>query len=396
VKFTIGGTATAGSDYEPLGGSVIIPADQASAEIPLTAMDDLLPETDETVILTISPDPAYLVSGSDTATVTIQSDELLSDLMISALSVPTTGGAGQSIVLTETTKNQGAGAADASFTQFYISANSAYNATDILIGGRTVGTLAAGTSSSASTTVTVPEGTAGGVWYIIARADGETVVVETTETNNTLARSIKIGPDLVVTSISAPSTAGAGQSLAVTDTTKNQGGGASGPCLTQFFLSKDSVFGAADTSIGGRSIEALAAGATNTGSSTVTIPEGTAGGVWYIIAKADGEGIVTETSETNNTYAKSIQIGPDLVVTSISAPSTAGAGQSIAVTDTTKNQGGEAAGLSRTRFFLSTDTLLSTSDTLIGGRSVEALAAGASSTGSSAVMIPEGDRTSVV
>jgi subtilisin family serine protease len=393
VKFTIGGTATAGSDYEPLGGSVIIPADQASAEIPLTAMDDLLPETDETVILTISPDPAYLVSGSDTATVTIQSDELLSDLMISALSVPMTGGAGQSIVLTETTKNQGAGSADPSLTQFYISANTAYDGTDTLIGGRSIGTLAAGASSSASTTVTIPEATAGGVWYIIAKADGEAVVAETTEANNTLARSIKIGPDLVVSPMSAPSTAGAGQSIAVSDTTKNQGGGASGPCLTQFFLSKDSVFGAADTSIGGRSIEALAAGATNTGSSTVTIPEGTAGGVWYIIAKADGEGIVTEISETNNTYARSIQIGPDLVVTSISAPSTAGAGLSIAVTDTTKNQGGEAAGLSRTRFFLSTDTLLSTSDTLIGGRSVEALAAGASSTGSSTVMIPEGTVT---
>ncbi len=393
VKFGLGGTATEGSDYEPLSRSVTIPAGQTSAEIPLTAMDDLLAESDETVILSISPAAAYIVSGLDKATVTIQSDELLSDLTISALTVPALGSAGQAIVLTETTKNQGPGAADPSFTQFYLSANSAYDAADILIGSRSVGTLAAGASSSASTTVTIPEGTAGGAWYIIAKADGEAVVVETTEANNTMARSIKIGPDLVVTSISAPSTAGAGQSLAVSDTTKNQGGGAAGPFRTQFFLSADAVFGASDAPIGGRSLEALAAGAISTGSSTVTIPEGTAGGVWYIIAKADGEGIVAETSENNNTYTKSIQIGPDLVVTSISAPSTAGAGQSIAVTDTTKNQGGEAAGPSRTQFYLSTDTLLSAADTLIAGRSIGALAAGASNTGTSTVMIPEGTVT---
>jgi subtilase family serine protease len=393
VKFSVGGTATEGSDYESIGGSVTIPAGLTSAEIPVTAIDDLLPETDETVVLTVNPDPAYIVSGLDKATVTIQSDELLSDLMISALSVPATGGARQSIVLTETTKNQGGGAADPSFTQFYLSANSAYDDTDTLIGGRSVGTLPAGASSSASTTVTIPDGTAGGVWYIIARADAEAVVIETSEANNTLARSIKIGPDLVVTSISAPSTAGAGQSFAVSDTTKNLGGGDAGPFLTQLFLSKDAVFGASDISIGGRSIEALAAGASIFGSTTVTIPEGTAGGVWYIIAKADGEGIVAETSETNNTYAKYIQIGPDLVVTSMSAPSTAGAGQSTAVADTTKNQGGEAAGPSRTQFFLSTDTLLGASDPLIGGRSVEGLAAGASSSASTAVMIPQATAT---
>ena len=389
VKFHISGTATEGSDYESMGRSVTIPADQDSAEILVTAIDDLLAELDETAILTISPDPAYIVSGTDKATVTIQSDELLSDLMISALSAPSAGEAGQSIVLTDTTKNQGAGAADPSLTRFYISANGAYDDTDILIGGRSVGTLQPGASSSASTTVTIPEGTAGGVWYIIAKADAEATVVESTEANNTLARSIKIGPDLVVTAISAPSMAGAGQSLAVTDTTKNQGGGAAGPSRTQFFLSADAAFGASDILIGARSVGTLQAGGTSAAPATVTIPEGTAGGTWYIIAKADGEEVVSEISEANNTYSKFIQIGPDLDITALSAPGAAGAGQSIAVTDTTKNQGGEAAGPSRTQFYLSTDTNLAASDTLIGGRSVEGLAAGAVSSGSTTIMIPQ-------
>jgi hypothetical protein len=38
------------------------------------------------------------------------------------------------------------------------------------------------------------------------------------------------------------------------------------------------------------------------------IPQGTAVRTWYIIAKADGEGIVTETSEANNTYARTFKV----------------------------------------------------------------------------------------
>ena len=389
VKFSVSGTATEGADYESIARSVTIPAGQASAEILITAIDDLLAETDETVFLTISPDPAYIVSGSNKATVTIQSDELLSDLVVAALSVPAAGEAGQSIVLTETTKNQGPGAADPSLTQYYLSANVAYDHTDILIGSRAVGLLQPGASSAASATVTIPAGTAGGVWYIIARADGEAAVVETSESNNTLARSIKIGPDLVVTAMSSPTVAGAGQSFAVTDTTKNQGGGAAGPSRTQFFLSTDTNLGASDTPIGARSVGTLPTGATSSAPATVTIPEGTSGGVWYIIAKADGEGVVAEISETNNTYSKFVQIGPDLAITALSAPGAAGAGQTIVISDTTKNQGGGAAEPSRTQFFLSTDTALGASDTLIGGRSVEGLAAGAGSPGSTTIMIPQ-------
>jgi subtilase family serine protease len=236
----------------------------------------------------------------------------------------------------------------------------------------------------------IPEGTAVGNWYIIAKADGEGIVTEISETNNTYAKLILIGPDLDITALSAPGTTGGGQSIAITDTTKNQGGEAAGPSRTQFFLSTDAVLSASDILLGSRGVPSLAAGGSNSGSTTVMIPEGTAVGNWYIIAKADGEGIVTETSETNNTYAKLILIGPDLDITALSAPAAAGAGQSIAITDTTKNQGGEAAGPSRTLFFLSTDTNLDASDILLGSRGVPALAAGASSSGSTAVMIPEG------
>jgi subtilase family serine protease len=396
VKFNLGGTATAGSDYESMDESVTIPAGQTSADILVTAIDDLLAEWPETVILTIRPDPAYIVSGSDMATITIQSDELLSDLVVSTLSVPAAGGgAGQSIVLTETTKNQGAGAADPSLTRFYISANSTYDDGDILIGGRSVEGLAAGAVSSGSTTIMIPQETAAGNWYIIAKADGEGTIAESLENNNSEARLIQIGPDLDITALSTPGSTGAGQSIVITDTTKNQGGEAAGPFRIQFFLSTDATLSAPDIVLGTRELPSLAAGASSSASTTVTIPQGTAAGSWSIIAKADSEEAVSEVSERNNTYALSIKIGPDLDITALSAPAAAGAGQSIAISDTTKNQGGEAAGPCRILFFLSMDATLGAADMMLGSRSVPSLAAGASSSASTTVTVPQGTAAGV-
>jgi hypothetical protein len=42
---------------------------------------------------------------------------------------------------------------------------------------------------------------------------------------------------------------------------------------------------------------------------TGEIAQGVATDTWYIIAKADAEGVVKEISESNNTYGRSIKIG---------------------------------------------------------------------------------------
>jgi len=393
VKYSIGGTATLGSDYDPIPETVTIPAGQESATILITAIDDLLAEFDETVSLTIEPDPAYIVSGKATATVTIKSDELLSDLVFTAFSAPSAAAAGQAISLTDTIKNQGKGAADPSATHFYLSTDGTVDSSDVLLGTREVAALAAGTSSSGSTTVTIAQGTAAGTWYIIAKADATEVVVESSEANNKSSRTIKIGPDLDVTAFSAPSVAAAGQAIAVTDTTKNQGAGAAEPSQTRFYLSTNGTLDPADALIGSRSVPALAAGASSSGSTTVTIPEGTATGTFYLLAQADGEGVIGEAVETNNTYSRTIKVGPDLDITSFSAPSAAAPGQSIVVTDTTKNVGGGGAGPSLTQVFLSANNSIDASDILAGSRSVAALDAGASSAGSMTITIPEATAT---
>src|SRR5437660_672636 len=74
VYFTIGGTATSGSDYQPLGDSVSIPAGAVSADVVVQPIDDSEAEGTETVVLTLYPDcahEAYKIGEPANATVTI-------------------------------------------------------------------------------------------------------------------------------------------------------------------------------------------------------------------------------------------------------------------------------------------------------------------------------------
>jgi subtilase family serine protease/subtilisin family serine protease len=390
VKFDISGTATPVADYDPVGESIVIQAGSDTATVFITPVDDALVEPDETVSLTLLSDPAYIIPRSATAVVTIDSDELLPDLDITSMSSPTTGSPGSSITIADTTENIGGGVAGESTTRFYLSADMTIDPSDTILGSRSVPTLAPGVSSTGSITTTIPQSASGSTWYIIAEADSSNVVPEDSEINNTFKRTIGIGPDLDIISMSSPANAAPGESISIADTTKNMGAGVAEPSVTQFYLSTDSTIEPSDTLLGNRSVPSLEGGAYSAGSTTVAIPGNTAGGNWYIIAKADGEEVIPETLENNNTYVRSITIGSnvDLYIPAMSVPLAAGAGESIVITDTTKNTGTGIVDPSVTRFYLSTDSTIDPSDTLLGNRSVPSLAAGASSAGSTTVTIP--------
>ena len=339
----------------------------------------------------------YVIAKADAAGVVAETSEtnntsaklikLGPDLVISSLTVPATAGPGTTITVGDTTKNQGGGGAAASTTTFYLSANTSLDGTDVLLANRPVGTLAAGATNVGATTLTIPAATATGTYYLIASADGAGIVAETTETNNANLKSIKIGPDLVVSAVTAPATAGAGQTMTAGDTTTNQGGGGAGASATGFYLSTDSSLDATDVLLGSRPVVALTAGTADTGTVALTIPTSTGTGSFYLIAKADDGGAVPETAETNNTRARLIRMGPDLMIASMTVPATALPGQSITVADTTRNQGGGDAAASTTSFYLSTNTTLDASDVLLAGRSVDPLVAGGTSTESTTVVL---------
>jgi subtilase family serine protease len=231
------------------------------------------------------------------------------DLIVSAVSGPATAMANGPITVTDSTRNQGAGAAPESVTGFYLSPNSKYEPTDDFLGSRVVQALGPSATSTSSTPLVIPAGKAPGVYYVIAVADIGGAVAESLENNNAKnSAGIRIGPDFTVTSLTSPSSVVAGTSLSVTDTTKNQGGDIAPASGTSFHLSTNSTLDAGDQFLGTRDVLSLGPGLSQTGSVMLPIPTSTAAGTYYIIAKSDGGDVIAEAQETNNTRARSISI----------------------------------------------------------------------------------------
>ena len=387
VHVTITGTATPGADYVSLPDTVTIPAGAESADVDVVPLDDALVEGNETVTMSIASDPAYLPSSPSSATVVVTSDDLPPDLVVSALTVPTKGGAGAAINVSDTTRNQGSGPGGPSITRFYLSTNTGFDAADVPLGERAVPALGPGAASTDATVLTIPSGTTSGTYFVVARADADAALPEGQEGNNVLARLIQIGPDLVV-SLTAPATAGAGLPIAISDTTRNQGQGAAGPSTTTFHLSTDGTLDAGDVPLGSRAVAGLAPGGTSSDTTVVTIPPGTPSGTLWLFARADAAGAVGETTETNNTAVRTVKVGADLTVASLTAPTIAAAGATVALGDTTTNGGAGGAPASTTTFHLSANATLDAGDVALGSRAVPALGPGESSTGTATVTLP--------
>lgn len=80
--------------------------------------------------------------------------------------------------------------------------------------------------------------------------------------------------------------------------------------------------------------------------------------------------------------------GCDLTVASVSAPDSGAAGSAVSISDSIQNNGNKAATGFYVKYYLSADETISTSDILLGQRSVSGLAAGATNNGTKSVVIP--------
>lgn len=75
VNYLLSGTAENGVDYVTLPGSVTIPIGASTATIAVTPIDDAVLDPAETVILTLTGNPAYQTGASESGTVTILDNE---------------------------------------------------------------------------------------------------------------------------------------------------------------------------------------------------------------------------------------------------------------------------------------------------------------------------------
>jgi subtilase family serine protease len=139
-------------------------------------------------------------------------------------------------------------------------------------------------------------------------ADADRRIAEGNEANNTAAAIMQVGSDLIVTALLAPASAASGTAITVTDTVKNQGGGAAAASVTTFYLSTNLSLDTNDTLLAARPVGSLNTGGTASGSTVMTLPAGLPNGSFYVIAVADGDVQVSETSETNNSRAVLVRV----------------------------------------------------------------------------------------
>ncbi|WP_308410780.1 beta strand repeat-containing protein, partial [Cylindrospermopsis raciborskii] len=86
VNYTIGGTATNGSDYNNIGTSVTFAAGSSTATVTVDPTADTTPESDETVIFTLGSGTGYTIGTTSGVTGTITNDDLGDNQQITSTS----------------------------------------------------------------------------------------------------------------------------------------------------------------------------------------------------------------------------------------------------------------------------------------------------------------------
>uniref|UniRef100_UPI003F4C27A9 putative Ig domain-containing protein n=1 Tax=Xanthomonas cannabis TaxID=1885674 RepID=UPI003F4C27A9 len=113
IGFSVGGTATSGTDFAAVNSPLVIPAGQTSGSIVIDPTADATSEPDETVVITLNAGSGYVVGSPNSATGTILNDDVPS-LSINDVSV-NEGNAGTTTATFTVSLSQPAGAGGVSF-----------------------------------------------------------------------------------------------------------------------------------------------------------------------------------------------------------------------------------------------------------------------------------------
>ena len=302
----------------------------------------------------------------------------ISDLVVDTPKVDTSApAAGTSFTLNATVRNRGNGASVSTTLRYFLSTDSTITTGDTKVGTDSVSSLDASESGASSITLTAPA--TPGTYHYGACVDA--VSDESDTTNNcSTAVTVTVGaapaPDLVVDAPTVDTSApAAGTSFTLNATVRNRGNGASVSTTLRYFLSTDSTITTGDTEVDTGSVSSLDASESGDASVTLTAPSAT--GTYYYGACVDA--VSDESDMTNNcSPAVTVTVGPapapDLVVDTpsvdISAPA---AGARFTLSATLRNQGNGASVSTTLRYYWSTDSTITTSDTDVGTDSVSRL-----------------------
>jgi hypothetical protein len=345
--------------------------------------------------------PYYIVACANSGYLTITESNTANNCTASsAINIPSADLAQTAVTVTGSLVSGGAiqvtdtvsdavNTAPGSTTWFYL-AGSATAQSGTYLGNRTVPSLTAGSTNTATTPLTLPVGV-GGTFYIVACANSSSSGFTETNMANNCAGSAAItvaSADLAESGVSVTGTFASGGTIQVTDTATDSVGTA--PASTTWFYLAGSATAQGGTYLGNRGVPSLIPGAGSSATTTLTLPAGVAG-TYYIVACANSSySGFTETNMANN-CAGSAAIAvasADLAESGVSATGTFASGGTIQVADTVTDSLGTAPG-STTWFYLA-GSATAQGGTYLGNRSVPSLAPGASSSATTTLTLPTG------
>jgi glucose/arabinose dehydrogenase len=216
------------------------------------------------------------------------------NLVVSQLNAPKGAASNGVVHVTDKTINAGSGAAGASETGIWLSANKTLDA-DMLLGSRAVPRLEVGEFSKVTTAVTLPA-IDPGEYYLIAEADTGGDVGEGNEGDNLIVRRLLVGPDLKAALAVGPATPTSTTPTTITVTTRNIGFDIAGASVTRLYRSADRTLGAGDALLGEWAVPGLTPKQASAGTVSVTLPAGT----YFLLAVVDVTNAVMEVNEAGN------------------------------------------------------------------------------------------------
>lgn len=309
---------------------------------------------------------------------------------------------GSAVSITTNILNNGSDASVDFSIEYYLSKDSLLNGADQKFTTRYAAGVGAYKSSDISTSATLPVATVG-QYYIISKIVVK-ALTEKDSTNNVYKTAINIilpNVDLRVESVSGTllTYVTSSNRLEVTVTEKNFGTTLAKAHDIGYYLSQDAVWSVGDISIGTVSVGSIAGGTSSTYSNTLLV-DNTVKGSYYLIAKTNPSGVVTETNTTNNTkaYATMLNIttpNVDLYLSSFTINKTSfKQWENVDLVAKLKNLGTSNSGGFQIRYILSTDTIFDDNKDIFLGFGIGGLLTAKDSLiDSNVVFIPE-DRIS--
>ncbi|MEA3444631.1 MAG: CARDB domain-containing protein [Bacteroidota bacterium] len=220
---------------------------------------------------------------------------------------------GDSVSLTANVKNHGQSPAISNYLKFYLSDNSYYDASDLLLDSVLVIALNNQQTVSLEKQVQIPFGTTPGNYFIIYMVDADNVVFEGNENNNTALKVITVLealPDFQIENIAVDSSQiHPGASTAATCQVLNSGNidGIAGEM--KVYLSDNSTYeSSSDELLYTENYVSLPENSADSLSFSLQIPFSTSYGDYYLLFIADANNQQAELSETNNLSFEEIRV----------------------------------------------------------------------------------------